>query len=711
MLGKTPEIGNDTEHDRSMSVMGDASKSENRTVQPAVHVADERDILRQHQEKLSSLSPEARLQKDHLVTRQNNHLNSHREEEASILVDINRSDLADRLISWETTEQSVYQGDQLATPANTQENELNVHSEDHRARSQRPKPPIKLPPSPQHTQEIPESQLSIPEESVDTKGTDSASETPDSRREEVEVRDRSNLTPVREPEQERQREPDRNQSMRSFSLAKSHPLLGRDESDIVSPSLKNAERSTPARRESELPSSPIRPPLSPKAKSRENVVVLIPPSTESHFGREGGYPPANATETPAEEPSTQRLLQARGFTTPYSYYAPLASLPTHFHDLVDLIAVNVTVARQIQRAKSGPRDYFLSSRLADSSCGAGETVSLQLFRPYKDALPDCDRGDVLLLRGMKVQTHRIPPSQRKRLGGKDVAGMQLLSTDSSAWAVFKLAAKGSAPLAADGRPGSKDGNNPSPASKRTPIKMDVQISGPPVEFGPEERAFAKGIHKWWVEEGQAQFPDAKSKSSHQKAGQKGEKMFEVDEAGREQEKLEEHLHEHELRDGMAYGDMMSPRPLHQHRHHLSTDHTRGVRGGAHPDHERRHSTASQDRDSNSAPHSQHPEAVHEHEHDSSLHEHELRDGMAYGDTISPRPIHEHLPHDEDDNHQTHPSTDEDVDHSTHIHTLRNGRTYAMSTSPPISSPRPSPRRLGPDRRPGKSQSAAPSNVW
>lgn len=58
-----------------------------------------------------------------------------------------------------------------------------------------------------------------------------------------------------------------------------------------------------------------------------------------------------------------------------------------------------------------------------------------------------------MLRDFKVQPFQRRPS--------------LLSTDSSAWAVFS---KGS----------------------------DVQIRGPPVEFGAEERGFARGLWDWWA---------------------------------------------------------------------------------------------------------------------------------------------------------------------------------------------------------------------
>ena len=76
----------------------------------------------------------------------------------------------------------------------------------------------------------------------------------------------------------------------------------------------------------------------------------------------------------------------------------------------------------------------------------------QIFRPRELALPIVNPGDAILLRNFKVQ------SFEKRLG--------LLSTDCSAWAVFR---KG----------------------------VEMEVRGPPVEFGPEERGFIKGLWKWW----------------------------------------------------------------------------------------------------------------------------------------------------------------------------------------------------------------------
>ena len=84
----------------------------------------------------------------------------------------------------------------------------------------------------------------------------------------------------------------------------------------------------------------------------------------------------------------------------------------------------------------------------------------------------------------------------------------------------------------------------------------------------------------------------------------------------------ERLHEHELRDGMAYGDLISPRPLHEHTHHSGK--------------------------------------LHHGDGEESLYEHELRDGMAYGDTISGTPLHDH--HHEHSVEQNHLHSSDQQDH-------------------------------------------------
>ena len=432
---------------------------------------------------------------------------------------------------------------------------------------------------------------------------------------------------------------------RSSRLSGKMPLLGKDPSDIVSPYFTPKG---PVRDEhNDLTSSSPLGAMSPIVGNHENIVVEIPPLGNTNSAVDSQETPTSASPTDDKPLSIKLPSHAKGFTTPHAYFPSLMSLPNHFNSEVEILAVATTASKQPQRAKSGPRDYFTSFRLADSSCDAGDTISVQLFRPYKKALPSCKRGDILLLRGMKVQTRPNLGTRRGSQGRDVVDGMMLLSTEGSAWATFKFRVVDAASTVAD-KPESTDGTTRLQAKRSPPPKVDIQINGPPIEFGAEERAYARGMHKWWIEEGGQLFPDANSTESPKtrrkgKATKHGE-LEVVIEGGR--------LHEHELRDGMAYGDMISPRPLHDHSHHNGP--------------------------------------IHHGAEDGSLHEHELRDGMAYGDTISQLPLHEHQHRhtaeqsyldDSDQQEQDH-YTDSEEEHSTlHDHELRDGMAFGDTIRP------------------------------
>ncbi len=530
------------------------------------------------------------------------------------------------------------QFDQLATPNNTQEEHQTAQFSVLQDEMREEKPSVELPLSPQNTQELQDEEpLGANKEQEKISSGPSVLQ-PKIHLGECET-DTNLTTPISEETRRR----------RSSRLSGKMPLLGKDPSEIVSPYF-TPKRAIQDSKQDQNSSSSLHQSLSPSSKPRDNVVVLIPLPTEKRSEVNIQQRPVTPTTLTSTKTSlARRPADGKGFTTPHSYYPSLSSMPHHFHDQVDILAVASSVPKQPQRAKIGQKDYYLSLKLVDSSCNAGDPLSVQLFRPYRNALPSCARGDVLLLRDMKVQTCPAQGNRRKVQEDKGIDDMMLLSTDSSAWALFKFPPADSV-SAAYGRPNSRDGSARSPAKRGTPVKMEIQVNGPPVEFGAEERAFARGLYKWWNEEGRADFPHVHSKPG-QKMKRKGKEML------KELNTPEETLHEHELRDGMAYGDMISPRPLHEHFHRN--------------------------------------ENFHVEDHESSLHEHELRDGMAYGDTISQLPLHEHHQHDHDVEHShihdfnapQHGESDteaEDDKSSLHEHELRDGMTYSDTlTSKPI----------------------------
>lgn len=185
--------------------------------------------------------------------------------------------------------------------------------------------------------------------------------------------------------------------------------------------------------------------------SSEQVSIVGEEPPEINQSLEPSCPNILIDETPQTEKNISRLPPSKGLRTSFAYYPPLSTLHSHFGALTSVLTVLHSVDPIVQ-SRSGPRDFQRSLFLSDPSSMCYPPIIAQIFRPKELALPIVNPGDAILLRNFKVQ------SFEKRLG--------LLSTNSSAWAVFRRG-------------------------------VEVQIRGPPVEFGPEERGFIKGLWKWW----------------------------------------------------------------------------------------------------------------------------------------------------------------------------------------------------------------------
>ncbi|KAJ5182967.1 hypothetical protein N7492_000583 [Penicillium capsulatum] len=166
-----------------------------------------------------------------------------------------------------------------------------------------------------------------------------------------------------------------------------------------------------------------------------------------------GKPSQAAAVIVSNPPGPNR--DAHGLRTKYAYFAPLGAVVDHYNALVDTISI-VNEVSPIARATSGPKDYYVTIQLTDPSM-AGTLLQAQIFRKYKSALPSLSEGDAVLLRDFKVRSYDH--------------SIILVSVDSSSWAVF-------------------DGASP-----------DAQVNGPPVEYGPQERAYSSGLRRWYTEIG------------------------------------------------------------------------------------------------------------------------------------------------------------------------------------------------------------------
>ncbi|GAD96848.1 hypothetical protein NFIA_038740 [Paecilomyces variotii No. 5] len=227
--------------------------------------------------------------------------------------------------------------------------------------------------------------------------------------------------------------------------------------------------------------------------------------------------------------------KARGLRSAHSYFAPLATLFDLFNSVIDTISV-VAETSPVPRSTSGPRDQFLTLQLTDPSM-AGTTLSAQIFRPDKTALPAVEEGDVILLRNFKVRTFNH--------------SMMLLSTDTSAWAVF---------------------NSGADEARAT--------AGAPVEHDPEEHSYADSLREWYREDGAAMVADYRLQSSIDRASREDTPLSSaaisdtgsIDSALRESRsdslsstqrsrrnrRSNRRITIHELRDGTRYTEVGSP---------------------------------------------------------------------------------------------------------------------------------------------------------
>lgn len=192
----------------------------------------------------------------------------------------------------------------------------------------------------------------------------------------------------------------------------------------------------------------------------------------------------SATETPR---TSKR--RASGLSTAHAYFTRLASLGQYVNPssqqagTVDILAVVADFAKEPERAKGGPKDYYTIFRVTDPSMSGSANVRVEVFRPWKAVLPAADVGDVVLLRAFVVKS-------KKRQA-------YLLSTDTSAWCVWRFAEYSK--TTARGGSGTNDGEKPARARRMSHSEVREEVKGPPVEYGMAEKEQARKLRDWWVE--------------------------------------------------------------------------------------------------------------------------------------------------------------------------------------------------------------------
>ena len=227
------------------------------------------------------------------------------------------------------------------------------------------------------------------------------------------------------------------------------------------------------------------PPASPGEKPRSSLRERSPPQTRRRFkgDTEELIPVEDQLTTTTDAKDVDRAIPddsirdqsqsqstysewPKGLRTPLAYFPSLSGLTSYFNQTVDIIGLCTSASTNAKRAPSGPKDYFTTLHVSDPLISGLptheydlrappviQTTSVQIFRPWRNALPSTKEGDVVLLRHFKVQS-------RKR-------AMMLLSTEGSGWVVF-----------------------PSDVAEE-------KVSGPPVEYGELETENARKLQTWW----------------------------------------------------------------------------------------------------------------------------------------------------------------------------------------------------------------------
>jgi hypothetical protein len=151
-----------------------------------------------------------------------------------------------------------------------------------------------------------------------------------------------------------------------------------------------------------------------------------------------------------------KIRLSRALRTELGEFTALKVLRYNISKKLDVLAIATTTPAAPERAKVGPRHYQITFNITDPSIAPSGVTEVQVFRPYKDALPVIQAGDGILLRDFQV----IALKNR---------GFALRSdqNDASSWAVFK------------------DGQD------------EAEIRGPPVEYGVGEKSHIFSMKEWY----------------------------------------------------------------------------------------------------------------------------------------------------------------------------------------------------------------------
>jgi len=239
---------------------------------------------------------------------------------------------------------------------------------------------------------------------------------------------------------------------------------------VLPVSAAKSESKTKNTKENVRPVTPVKS-LAPPSTSSDNeksplVVIDSQATPKGHdasleFALEGSDasspPQHNLRKLPVAD---LKLRLTRALRTDFSEFTGLKVIRFHLTQKLDFLAVATTTPPEPQRAKNGPRQYQITFNITDPSIAPSGVTEVQVFRPYKDALPIVKAGDGILLRNFLVM------SIQSRGGGPALA-LRSTQEDASSWAVFK-----------------DDG--------------EVEVRGPPVEYGEGEKSHVAQLRTWYA---------------------------------------------------------------------------------------------------------------------------------------------------------------------------------------------------------------------
>ena len=147
-----------------------------------------------------------------------------------------------------------------------------------------------------------------------------------------------------------------------------------------------------------------------------------------------------------------RVMLSRPLHTDLGDFTTLKLVRFNVEKKLDVLAIVTTLPSEPQRGKAG-RYYHLHFNVTDSTIAPGSVVVVNIFRPYRTALPTVQPGECVLLRNFLVKSEKG-------------AGFTLRSDNESSWVVFKNGG-------------------------------EEEVRGPPVEFGDGERDHVSLLKAWY----------------------------------------------------------------------------------------------------------------------------------------------------------------------------------------------------------------------